>query len=823
MIKFTKDRLALIFFAFIVSVVIPGLCRALVLDGVRVGFHKDKGFTRVVLDLEGERSARVYKKSDRVFEVVLPGARLSSGKKFNRTLKKSYVRNITLDRGEKGLKVVITTRFKNLPVRAFYLKGLASDRRGHRLVLDFYKNTGAYRRGRIPEGSAALQVAMREVHKEHVLIAKEKQKIKDIDEKPLLPARPAPVEAARSVSLPRKRPKHSFNPLAGELQNAFRMPIPRKNIAKRQEKKAVPDLVPAKRHTAVQGRKPVSPTKENVVQASLVMKDQVKSRPISDDEPLDDTLENSAEREQEDPEVFKKRILNAEEEISHKRYVEALSLLKPVHPQILDNEWQKRYYLVAQKAAFLSQDYEYAWKNLEILLNRWQKLYIDYPEVLKHAGQCLYYLKKYEKAPHYLLKYYNLYPSDAENDLLLGEVAESLLKLGDKKLAVQMFKFVIDQYKSAEGALISRVRIGELLEEDRALAEDMGLSPDKLYKEVIDISPRSPVADIARAKLASWYYRHQKYQEGAAILHSLARRSIDSTMLLEVRSTMERLLTEWVEELFKKKKYDEIIHVYGVYYSYFDPSIHPEYLYSLAESYRLKGRFSDAIHYYIKALSYGDSLFKDKNLLGLGICYLKLAQPGKALNSLLKVKSPSLLTYSRFFMGKCYIQMKNYEDAVEMFKKAVDGNLNKLKLVAEAQWWMGFAYYQLEKIEDAEICFRKIVSLAEEKKLKLDSTQLAQILYYDASCKIKMNDLKGALSDLKKALPLAKDKKLRKAISENIALIFIEHNSGGTDEKSTPAKGTGVTGSKINKEVGEAIENNQKIKALQKQLAENRA
>ncbi len=824
MAKSQKYKLVLItLFLFLYSLV-PVLCHGMVLENIRAGFHKDKEFTRVVLDLRGERSAPGFRKTGHVLEVVLPHGKLSSGKKFNKKFRKSYVRAISVKSGKNMLRVIIDTRLKNILARAFYLDGLANGKKGYRLVLDFFGNARAYRRQSIPKNAVKLEIEKSNEAKKSVSSERKKTKTPIETERPLLPSKPPKQNLSNVRSRPQRRTRAEFNPLSSELRKAFTMPVRQRKKAIKTGTKATNALPKTRADIAVgPDQKPADHRQKGTFSKSPLFGETVKSKPLSDDEPLDSAFHDGEAKESGDPEVYKKRILNAENEIAHKRYVEALSLLAPVKPVILDDEWQKRYYLATQKAAFFSEDYEYALKILKVLLTKWDKIYIDYPDVLKHTGECLYHLKKYEKAPGYLLKYYNLYPADSQNDLLLGKAAECMLKLGEKKLAIQMFKFVIEQYKTADGALIARIRIGELLEDNKNLREEMGMSPDKLYKDVIENSPRSPVSDIARAKLASWYYRHKKYQEGAELLNSLARRAIDSTMLLEVRSTMEQLLTDWVEKLYNEHKYEEITHVYEVYYPYFDPTIHPEYLYCLAESYRITGKLTDAIHYYARALNFGNPLFKEKSLLGLGICYLKLARPQKALCFLSKINEPSLLTLTHFYMGKCYIQMKDYSSAVKTFVKALEENLNSRKLEADAQWWLGFAYYQQGDIEQARKCFREIMKLAKEKKVKIASSRLAMVLYYNANCEIAASNFKEALDDLERALPIAGDTKLKKAISENLALLFMEINSKTNGNDQVTDKKIKVKSYKMNDDVNRAIENKEKIKALQKQLEETNA
>jgi len=821
-----------IFVSVCLGLVFPGACFPVVLENVRVGFHKDRQFTRVVLDLMGERSAKVYRLNNRLFEVVLPDAQRSSVNTKERRYSKSYVRKITIEPRKEGLTVLIETALKKNWVKSFFLAGQANKKEGYRLVLDFFSSKAAFERENIPNNAKRLIIAEKSNAKLPTApIKTQSMKQPTIIERSLLPEEPAEQPMFKAKAEPvKKTSKTSFNPLSAELQNAFNMPVIPVKKNEHVNKQGVWESIREKgdkgKETSV---KQVSDTGRKDLQNAKFAKIEPVPADVFDSSAEEGNVNspNGGEREithEEKIKLLKKRIRNAEEEIANKRYVEALSLLSPVQPEFLPPQWQKRFHLTVQRAAFFSEDYQFALKHLEVLLKNWKKLYIDYPEILKHTGESLYFLKRYGEAPRYLLWYYNLFPSGENNDLLLGKVAECLLRSGEKKLAIQMFKFVVDEYKATEGALISRIRIAEIIDENEDIDEEaIGESPEELYEEVINLRPRSPIADIARAKLASWYYKHKRYQEGAEVFNALARRNIDSTMLLEVKSNMEELLTDWVKQLHQEHKFDDIIHVYEVYNRYIDPSIHPEYLYYLAESYRVSGRFTDAIHFYGKALNFSDSDLKEKSLLGMGICYLKLARPEKALTFLSRVKTSQLANYARFFIGKSYIQLKNYSSAVSVLKQIAPKDLKEPRLFLDQQWWLGFAYYQMGDIDNAKKCFEQILATAKNKRLKLNPSRLALVLYYDANCELSRENYDKAYSELEKALPLATDKKLRKAISENMALLFIKISSVRENFDSNQAKKVNSNGSKINEQVSHAVENKAKIKKLQEELKEQSA
>ncbi len=787
------------------------------LNNVRLGFHKENKFTRVVLDLEGEKDAKIYKKNHGLYEVFLPGAKASTTKKTWK-YKKSYISKISLTNTGDSLKILINTRIKYSWVKSFYLDGQIKNNKGYRLVIDFYSDRFQFEKSIVPDSAKELKVVE---NAQPMQKANVKEKVLDQTSGPVDMKEVAHVErakgATKTVSKSKMRRTPGFNPLSGEIKSAFNLPLfpggefrgPGKHRTPGRESGSLPQIHKIPRKTGVQGNTPrqLASTEE---QENGTNRFNVKE-PVNEEAGRE--MEHSLKTDEE-------KISQAEKEISHKRYVSALSVLGTVKPGILPDQWQKRYHLAMQEAAFFTEDYQIALKHLEILLKRWSKLYLEYPEILKHTGECLYNLKKYDEAPKYLLWYYNLFPSSKDNDILLGKVAECILKTGYEKLAVEMFKFVIEEYKNADGALISRIRIAEIIERNKNIAEEFEKSPEELYESVINLSPRSPISDIARAKLASWYYRKKKYQEGAEVFNSLARRAIESSMLLEVKTKMEQLLTDWVAELFRQKKYDEIIHVYEIYYPYFDPAIHSSYLYYLAESYRVSGKFADAIHFYRKALIYCSNDLKERSLLGLGTCFLKIAQPRKALSVLLKIKGGKIHNLALFYAGKAYVLIGDYSSAVNVFKGLLNTSFNNRQISADVRWWLGFSYYQQGKLSEAERCFDEVLEQARSGKVKLDPNRLASVLYYYSNCKMAVDEFNGVYDDLEKALRIARKKKLKEAISETLALLMMKTTS--LPDKANHVIGGETRGTVIgiSKEISDVVVNKGRIRKLQEQLKE---
>lgn len=799
---------------FLPAFLIPVTAQALQLENIRIGFHKKEHFTRIVLDLRGEQTVKLHKKAPNVFQIILPGTKLQRVKGVKPKYHGTYVEWIFKSESKIGITLEIKSSLIKPWVRSFILDGYKDYPDGYRLVLDLFNNEKEFRKQLSPVDARHL-----------VMLVSEKPAETKIVNPPRPVSSPKIARKKRKTNLTHKPVRGVFNPLEADLRSSIQLPMQgQANARKRSQPESLSrDTKSLHRDKTIfstnQSSTPqVSPKTQEETEKSSIKEQALEEN--SEENIPGDTLPQASATEIKRAES---QISAAEKEIAGKQYSAALSLLKGIHQETLPESLQKRYLMAMQDISYMTEDYEFSAKYLHSIFTRWPDLYQENPEILKHYGESLYFLKRYKHAARYLFWYFNLASETPGSDLVLGKAAECLLRQGKKAMALKVFRYIIKQFGSSEGAMIARIRIADILEKlENSNSEITAYeSPPKLYEDVFENNPKSPLAKVAQAKLASWHYRHRQYGEAADLLKNLAKQDIDSTMLLELRNTMQNLLNDWITDLFKKKKHDKIINVYTMYSSFLDPASRNDYLLYLAESYRFLGNYFKAIHFYQQATKSPSRSIKDNSLLGLAICWLNTNYPAKALKTLSKIESPDLRALASFYSGKAYIQMENFSSAVNSLNNVLSKGTILAPTKNETYLWLGFSQYRLHQFEKAVKILKNITSNSSLKNFPQD--KLALCYFYKASSLISMGQYKEAVTDLEKAVKLNKLPYLQTAIAENLALICLHlDNRGMKPDKNLLTKIENIKAG-IAKKASNALENGVTIKKMEKQLTQGKA
>lgn len=84
----------------------------------------------------------------------------------------------------------------------------------------------------------------------------------------------------------------------------------------------------------------------------------------------------------------------------------------------------------------------------------------------------------------------------------------------------------------------------------------------------------------------------------------------------------------------------------------------------------------------------------------------KLYKENSYKNALIYFKNLETQPAARFYSGICYIELKQFDDAIEAFKKVVGAN-NSL-FVEQAEWYLGLIYLMNKQKKDAVKQFTRI-------------------------------------------------------------------------------------------------------------------
>ncbi len=163
-----------------------------------------------------------------------------------------------------------------------------------------------------------------------------------------------------------------------------------------------------------------------------------------------------------------------------------------------------------------------AWEIVDFVEKRWPRFYIDDPEFLSLAGQIAMHNALLDAARERLWLYYNLLGTKGPSaDMALARIGDIYLRQGKTQAAKTAYEKAAAEFPEREGGLISKMRLAEEGIVDAPTLESMAaifdrpfsLRPEQIYTDIVTRFPDSPLAPVARLKLAMWYLWTGRFDE----------------------------------------------------------------------------------------------------------------------------------------------------------------------------------------------------------------------------------------------------------------------------------------------------------------------
>lgn len=181
---------------------------------------------------------------------------------------------------------------------------------------------------------------------------------------------------------------------------------------------------------------------------------------------------------------------------------------------------------------------EQAFQVMDYLEKRWPRYYIDDPSLLELAGIIALRVNSMEPAKQRLLTYYNLVPESENAHMLLARLGDIYLLTGKPDAAKHVFEKTAREYPDEEGGLIAQMRLVEGGIHDDPSLEDMftAMRAAQVYTHIIENHPQSPLAAVAKVKLAIWQVWNKRLEDSLNTVrdfladrpqHSLAPKALE--------------------------------------------------------------------------------------------------------------------------------------------------------------------------------------------------------------------------------------------------------------------------------------------------------
>jgi TolA-binding protein len=211
--------------------------------------------------------------------------------------------------------------------------------------------------------------------------------------------------------------------------------------------------------------------------------------------------------------------------------------------------------------------YKEAAQIADYIDKRWPRYYVEFPSILRIAGDIAYRNGDFKKARDEYMMFYNISPKVKDADLVLARLGDIYAKLGNRPASIDFYNLAVKDYPDMEGGLIAKMRLAEQGVHDLPTISEMFSlfdkpeygSPEDIYNGIIRDHPASPLAPLAQIKLAMWYLYRQNYPasltEAARFLERYPRSELAPKAEEVAMTAFERM----AGDLIAHKAYDRLI------------------------------------------------------------------------------------------------------------------------------------------------------------------------------------------------------------------------------------------------------------------------
>jgi TolA-binding protein len=419
------------------------------------------------------------------------------------------------------------------------------------------------------------------------------------------------------------------------------------------------------------------------------------------------------------------------------------------------------YYLAdsLNRTGFLDQ----AFQIVDYIDKRWPDYYMENTEFLRLAGSVEMSLKKWEQAKNHYFTYYNLNPEAEGADVVLARIGDIYVHQGEKAAAKQIYEKATLNYPSKEGGLVARMRLAEEGIHDDPTMPEMGsvfdrpynLRPEKIYQEIVEQYPDSPLAPIAQLKLAMWYAFNKQYPEALGAAQDLIEKYPDSPLVAKARTLGDSVFALAVPGMVDEERFGRIIRYW--------------------ETYDFIGK--------------EDTKVDDGVTLQVALSYWKVGQPDKALSLirpyLQKRQVPGVSDKALGLAVNIYLDQLAWKDISDLVSMA------KANWTLQPEQLRQLEYAQAMSLQNLGESNKAIAMWAElAKDVKVEPAFRAYAMYYMAKAAMDKQDLRKVFVYAQEALSLllqtkGDPEKIKDAV---LMSIYATERSGRYDEALKWAK-----------------------------------
>jgi len=211
--------------------------------------------------------------------------------------------------------------------------------------------------------------------------------------------------------------------------------------------------------------------------------------------------------------------------------------------------------------------------------------------------------RQFEAAQRSYTAFLQRSPEHPSNHLIAARVADILRAQEHYRAALEAYVVVVQGYPGSEGAIISQIRMAELgtILPDLLPAGDEPRyaayrHPLETLRRLTSDYPFSPLADVARFKLAEIILQQQDIAAAMDLLQQLLRRPLQDALRRDVEQQLRRAVGRQLDAYQRQGAFFDVLRTFFAYKPSLPPTEagHPELLYPLVASYVRLGLLDEA-------------------------------------------------------------------------------------------------------------------------------------------------------------------------------------------------------------------------------------
>jgi tetratricopeptide (TPR) repeat protein len=246
--------------------------------------------------------------------------------------------------------------------------------------------------------------------------------------------------------------------------------------------------------------------------------------------------------------------------------------------------------------------FDKAMELVDSIEKRWPGYYLSDPSFLMSAGYAASLSGSLDRARDYFWTYVNIVPQAPDADVAMARIGDIRVKQGRLDAAREIYHRTAEAYPDREGGLIAQMRLAEEGILDTPSLADMDLvfsrpesNPERIYQRILEHAD-SPLAPVARLKLAMWHLWGKKFAESLEDVRLFQRDYPEHELMPKVREVADKTIRDWILNDLEKEDFEAVVNHWQEHAQLFqDRDVEPQVRLAVATAFMKTGQLREAL------------------------------------------------------------------------------------------------------------------------------------------------------------------------------------------------------------------------------------